>query len=130
MVIWLPETVKVTLPVEASALVASSPTIALCITPALSATTPPVALPGMSPTRIHESAVPPEIDIVPVAARIVVPVAGTVAAAPVAAPPYASASAERGVRVRLIRTVTEVSASKFLSSMLDSFQPVSRFDEL
>ena len=81
------ETVRVISPVDDSARLASRPTIALCMTPAESATTPPVALPGTSPTSSEASAVPPDIPIEPVAARIVVPVAGTVTCAPVAEPP-------------------------------------------
>src|SRR5207302_609644 len=78
-VIWLPETVRLTSAIDVSACVASRPTIALCMAPAESDTTPAVALPGMSPTSSAASAPPPEMLSDPVAARIVVLPAGTTA---------------------------------------------------
>jgi len=88
LLIWLPDTVRPMAPIEASAFVVGPlPTMALCIALAASVTTPPVALPGMSPTESAASASPPAIDSEPLAARIVVPVAVTVTIAPVASPP-------------------------------------------
>src|SRR2546426_3134577 len=95
LLIWFPDTVRPTAPIEPSDLVVGPvPTTAVCIALAASVTTPPVALPGMSPTDRAASASPPEIDSEPLAARIVVPVAVTVTIAPVASPPYVAALAE------------------------------------
>src|SRR5437016_12799004 len=93
-VIWLPETVRLTSAIDVSACVASRPTIALCMTPAESDTTPAVALPGMSPTSSAASAPPPEMLSDPVAARIVVPGAGTVTSGPGGEPPYGAGRAD------------------------------------
>src|SRR3989442_568970 len=83
-VIWLPEIVRLTSAIDESLLAAVKPLAALCTTPADSDTAPPVRLLGMSPTSSDASTVPPDGGKLPVAARIVVPVAGTVTWAPVA----------------------------------------------
>src|SRR2546422_10901297 len=63
LLIWLPDTVRPTAPIAAWALV-SAPVPMTTLESALAArlTTPPVALPGMSPTDRAASASPPEID--------------------------------------------------------------------
>ena len=80
----LPDTVRVMSAIDASACVPVMPEAALCITPLDRETTPPVALPGMSPTSSDASTPPPEEGRLPLAARTVVPVAVTVTCAPVA----------------------------------------------
>ena len=113
LLIWLPDTVRPTAPIAAWALVSAPvPMTTLESALAASATAPPVALPGMSPTDRAESASPPEIDSVPVAARIVVPVAVTVTTAPVASPPYVAPFAE-DMSARFNPAVTVVSSTKF-----------------
>src|SRR5439155_9660344 len=94
--IWLPEIVRFALAIEASTLVASRPTAELWSVPAASATAPPVRLLGMSPTRSAAPTPPPAAGRSPVAARMVVPVAGTVTCAPVALPPKLNAAALLG----------------------------------
>src|SRR5438045_8484720 len=81
-VIWLPDTVRVMSAIDASAWVAVIPEAALCITPLDRETTPPVALPGMLPTRRDASTPPPQQERLPLAARTVVPVAVTHTCAP------------------------------------------------
>src|SRR5690242_7376544 len=77
--IEFPDTVSEIPPIDASArVVPPVPTMALCSALAVRATVPPVALLGMSPDGSAACAIPPEMDRVPVAARIVVPVADTV----------------------------------------------------
>src|SRR2546426_9409028 len=77
-VIWLPDTGRVMSAIDASAWGAVIPEAAPCSTPADRATTPPVALPGMSPTRSDEATPPPEGGRLPVAAPMGGPGAGTV----------------------------------------------------
>src|SRR2546427_4283319 len=77
VVIWLPETVRVTSPSEAAPAVAlPTPTMALWGTPADNATAPPVKFLGRSPTRKDGSSPPPELEGGPVAATKAVPGAG------------------------------------------------------
>jgi hypothetical protein len=66
----------------------------------------------MSPTDSAASAIPPEIDSEPLAARICVPVAVTVTTAPVASPPYVALCAEP-MSARLNPAVNVVSKASF-----------------
>ena len=113
LLIWLPDTVRPTAPIAAWALV-SAPVPMTTLESALAArlTTPPVALPGMSPTDRAASASPPEIDSELVAARIVVPVAVTVTTAPVASPPYVAPFTE-DMSARFNPAVSVASSTKF-----------------
>src|SRR3989454_7484480 len=89
----LPEMVKLMLTCEASTRVASRPTAELWSVPTASETAPPVALPGMSPVSSAAWTWPPVAGSIPVAAQMVMPVAGTVTFTPVASPPKLRASA-------------------------------------
>ena len=89
----MPETVRFRSADDDSLCVSVIPLMALCIVPADSATAPPVTVLGILATSSEASAVPPEASRLPVAARTVVPVAGTVTCAPVAVPPNVCAVA-------------------------------------
>src|SRR5438105_11007081 len=113
LLIWLPDTVRPTAPIAAWALVfAPVPMTTLESALAARVTTPPVALPGMSPTDRAASASPPEIDSAQAAARILVPVVVTVTAAPAASPPYVAPFAE-DMSARFTPAVTVASSTDF-----------------
>src|SRR3989442_9636907 len=130
LLIWFPDTVRPTAPIEPSALVLGPlPTTALCIALAASVTTPPVALPGMSPTDGAASASPPEIDSAQAAARILVPVAVTVTAAPPASPPYVAPFAE-DMSAKFNPAVTVASSTNsFIYSLRCRWNSVSAVNE-
>src|SRR3989442_5470750 len=111
-VIWLPEIVRLTSACDDSASVAVNPSAALCRTPAEKDTAPPVRLLGILPIMNDSSTLPPDDEKLPVAARSVVPVAGTVTWAPVAYPPNVCAPADE-IRARLNPAVSVVSSSSF-----------------